>query len=136
MERTSMFTSRYFLKIQTIEELRHSLPNSMYISVYFVVLDAGSGHATATCSGGVLRLKLRNTKRIKDITKIQYAARSKTRWTAGDHPMNGCDMNRCRLSDGGTTVEVDVPNSHGYTLTHIFSRTDKELNWSYVSVTT
>lgn len=81
--------------------------------VVFLVLDAGSGHASATCSGGVLHLRLQNTKRIRDVTKIQYAARPKTRWAAGDHPMSSCDVNKCRLTDGGKTLEVDVPNAHG-----------------------
>ncbi|XP_065933753.1 uncharacterized protein [Magallana gigas] len=77
------------------------------------ILDAGSGHASATCSGGVLHLRLQNTKRIRDVTKIQYAARLKTRWAARDHPMSSCDVNKCQLTDGGKTLEVDVPNAHG-----------------------
>lgn len=60
-----------------------------------------------------MHLRLQNTKRIRDVTKIQYAARPKTRWAAGDHPMSSCDVNKCRLTDGGKTLEVDVPNAHG-----------------------
>lgn len=27
--------------------------------------------------------------------------------------MSSCDVNKCRLTDGGKTLEVDVPNAHG-----------------------
>lgn len=102
---------------QRLSSKRDIFPDVVNINlsdkVVLIVLDAGSGHASATCSGGVLHLRLQNTKRIRDVTKIQYAARPKTRWTAGDHPMSSCDVNKCRLTDGGKTLEVDVPNAHG-----------------------
>lgn len=102
---------------QRLSSKRDIFPDVVNINlsdkVVLIVLDAGSGHASATCSGGVLHLRLQNTKRIRDVTKIQYAARPKTRWAAGDHPMSSCDVNKCRLTDGGKTLEVDVPNAHG-----------------------
>lgn len=102
---------------QRLSSKRDIFPDVVNINlsnkVVILVLDAGSGHASATCSGGVLHLRLQNTKRIRDVTKIQYAARPKTRWAAGDHPMSSCDVNKCRLTDGGKTLEVDVPNAHG-----------------------
>lgn len=102
---------------QRLSSKRDIFPDVVNINlsdkVVLIVLDAGSGHASATCSGGVLHLRLQNTKRIRDVTKIQYAARLKTRWAARDHPMSSCDVNKCRLTDGGKTLEVDVPNAHG-----------------------
>lgn len=102
---------------QRLSSKRDIFPDVVNINlsdkVVLIVLDAGSGHASATCSGGVLHLRLQNTKRIRDVTKIQYAARLKTRWAARDHPMSSCDVNKCQLTDGGKTLEVDVPNAHG-----------------------
>ncbi|XP_062571613.1 uncharacterized protein LOC134233642 isoform X1 [Saccostrea cucullata] len=85
------------------------------------VLDAGSGHASATCSGGTLHLRLQNTKRITDVTKIQFAARPKARWTAGDHPMTNCDARKCRLSSDGKILQIDVPNAHAGVMAFAFN---------------
>ncbi|KAK3084979.1 hypothetical protein FSP39_022319 [Pinctada imbricata] len=77
------------------------------------MLDAGSGHASATCNDGQLHLVLDNTKKIPDVTKIQWAASSTSKWRSGDHGMRTCNANTCRLTNNGKRVEVTVPNAHG-----------------------
>ena len=76
-------------------------------------MDGGSGHISGTCNNGVLHLVLDNTKKIKDVTKIQYAVNTMSAWHAGKRGMTNCNTQKCRLTNGGKRVEIDIPNSHG-----------------------
>ncbi|XP_060068686.1 uncharacterized protein LOC132548810 [Ylistrum balloti] len=74
--------------------------------------DAGSGHISASCSGGTLRIMLDNSKPITDMNKIQWAAGSRDQW-GHVHTMRNCDATKCRLSSDFRHLEVDVPNASG-----------------------
>ena len=86
------------------------------------MLDGGSGHVSASCHGSTLHIVLDNTKRIKDVTKIQWAAAPKSKWQAGDHGMRTCNANTCRLTNDGKRVEVSVPNAYGTFVLSVYEK--------------
>ncbi|RUS74245.1 hypothetical protein EGW08_017983 [Elysia chlorotica] len=73
--------------------------------------DGGGGHLEGECRGSVLTITLHNSKVIRDLTKVQWAAESKVNW--GNTYMRTCDANLCSLEDGGKTLKVRVPNAAG-----------------------
>ncbi|KAJ8312298.1 hypothetical protein KUTeg_009671 [Tegillarca granosa] len=77
--------------------------------------DGGSGHLSGSCSNGVLRIQLNNSKKVTDITLIQFAASTKSQWSdSRNHPpMITCTTSTCRIVNEGRTVEIDIPNASG-----------------------
>lgn len=76
-------------------------------------MDGGSGHLSATCSGGTMTITLESTKPIHDITRLQYAYNSLAAWRSGSHGMRNCNAQICKLSNGDRRVTITVPNAHG-----------------------
>ncbi|OWF42274.1 Endo-1,3(4)-beta-glucanase 1 [Mizuhopecten yessoensis] len=74
--------------------------------------DAGSGHISGTCSGGTLHIRLDNSKPIKEMNKIQWAAGRRDQW-GSHHTMHNCDASSCHLSNDGLRLDIDVPNASG-----------------------
>nr|KAG5713536.1 hypothetical protein BaRGS_024584 [Batillaria attramentaria] len=75
--------------------------------------DGGAGYIDGSCHGNTLVIKLHNTKPLASYNKIQWAAAPSGQWSAS-HGMHNCDSSKCRLTDGGHTVEISVPNASGH----------------------
>ncbi|GFO20908.1 endo-1,3(4)-beta-glucanase 1 [Plakobranchus ocellatus] len=71
--------------------------------------DGGGGHLEGECHGSTLTITLHNSKAIRDITKIQWAAETKSDW--GRTYMRNCDTNICSLENSGKTLKIRVPNA-------------------------
>ncbi|XP_060605019.1 uncharacterized protein LOC132757683 [Ruditapes philippinarum] len=74
--------------------------------------DGGSGYLSATCAGSILKITLHNTRPIKDLGLIQWAANTASQYGAS-HGMHNCNSQNCRLLDNGKQVEITIPNASG-----------------------
>ncbi|KAH3888810.1 hypothetical protein DPMN_012848 [Dreissena polymorpha] len=74
--------------------------------------DGGSGYLSATCAGSSLEITLHNTRTIKDLSLVQWAANTALAYP-GSHGMSNCNPSQCRLADEGKTVHITVPNASG-----------------------
>ncbi|XP_045173463.2 uncharacterized protein LOC123535015 [Mercenaria mercenaria] len=74
--------------------------------------DGGSGYMSATCAGSILKITLHNTRPIKVLGLIQWAANKDYQYGAS-HGMHTCNSAHCRLLDNGKQVEITVPNAAG-----------------------
>ncbi|XP_050419050.2 uncharacterized protein LOC126832341 [Patella vulgata] len=73
--------------------------------------DGGSGYLTGVCHGGNLHISLHNTRPIKDVTKLQWAAQTQHTWQ--QKTMRSCDASHCKVSSDGKTVSIVIPNASG-----------------------
>ncbi|XP_025097413.1 uncharacterized protein LOC112565819 [Pomacea canaliculata] len=72
--------------------------------------DGGSGYLEGSCQGSTLKILLHNSKVLHDFSNVQWAASPSSNW---NRAMHNCDAAHCRLTDGGKTVEITVPNANG-----------------------
>ena len=74
--------------------------------------NGGSGFLRGSCSGSTLMIRLHNTREIRDLTLLQYAASTAGAYSA-HHGMRNCDPTHCKLLEGGKLLEITVPNASG-----------------------